>query len=391
MSLRVLDLRSGEQKLLLGEVVQGWYLPTGQLLYAQRDGTALIAPFDLDRLELTGVGVPALGNVYVGFGFAQLAWTPSGTVMYLEGVVQGNENVIVRVSLDGAATRIDSTWVGRFTSLAIAPDGHRLAVGAGAGIGGLNIWIKQLDRGPFSRLSFGGGDRRPTWSPDGRMVAFIRDTAGKSIIAARFADGSRPDTVLAQTPFILQEVDWSRDGRWLVARTDNADEGAGDIVGIRLGSDTTLVPLVTSPYTELHPAVSPDVHWLAYTSNESGRNEVYVRPFPNTNDGRWQVSTAGGETPRWAPDGRTLYFVDPASRVVAAHIRAGPGFAVDDLRPLFNASGLILDGFHQAYDIAPDGRAFLFISPREVSTTSRAPAIVRIDHWFRELEARSGQ
>jgi len=391
MSLHVLDLRSGEEKVLLNEVVQGWYLPTGDLLYVQRDGTALIAPFDLDRLELTGVGVPALENVYVGFGFAQFTWAPSGTAIYLEGVVQGNENVVVRVSPDGAATRIDSTWVGRFTSLAIAPDGHQLAVGAGAGVGGLNIWIKQLDRGPFSRLSFGGGDRRPTWSPDGRMVAFIRDTAGKSIVAARFADGSRPDTVLATTRYVLQEVDWSRDGKWLVVRTDNANEGAGNIVGIRLGGDTALVPLVTSPYTELHPAVSPDVRWLAYTSNESGRNEVYVRPFPNTGDGRWQVSTAGGNSPRWAPDGRTLYFLDPNSRIVAAHARAGPGFAVDDLRAMFDASGFILDGFHQAYEVTPDGRNFLFISPREVSTTSRTPAIVRIDHWFRELETRARQ
>jgi len=391
MSLRVLDLKSGEQKLLLPEVAQGWYLPDGQLLYVQRDGTTLIAPFDLGRLELTGVGVPALENVYVGFGFAQFAWAPSGTAIYLEGVVQGNENVVVRVALDGAATRIDSTWVGRFTSLAIAPDGHQLAVGAGAGVGGLNIWIKQLDRGPFSRLSFGGGDRRPTWSPDGRMVAFIRDTAGKSIVAARFADGSRPDTVLAVTPFVVQEVDWSRDGRWLVVRTDNANEGAGNILGIRLGGDTALVPLVTSPYTELHPAVSPDVRWLAYTSNESGRNEVYVRPFPNTSDGRWQVSTAGGETPKWAPDGRTLYYVNPAGRVVAAHARTGPGFAVDDLRTLFDASRFILDGFHQAYDVSPDGREFLFISPREVSTASRTPGIVRIDHLFHDLKARLAQ
>ncbi len=391
MSLRVLDLKTGEQRLLLPEAVQGWYLPTGHLLYVQRDGTALVAPFDLDRLELTGAGLPALTGVFVGFGYTQLAVSASGSVVYSVGTIQSNENVILRVTREGAASQIDSAWVGRFTSFAIAPDGRRLAVGAGAGAGALNIWIKQLERGPFTKLSFGGGDRRPAWSPDSRMVAFIRDTAGTSIVVARFADGSRPDTTLARTSYVLQEVDWTRDGRWLVVRTDNANEGAGNLMGIRLDGDTTPVPLVTSPYTELHPTVSRDVHWLAYTSNESGRNEVYVRPFPNTGDGRWQVSTAGGQAPRWSPDGRTLYFVDPTSQMIAASVNTTSGFVVNDLRPLFDVSGFILDGFHQTYDISPDGRSLLFISPRDISTTPRIPALVRIDHWFRDLKAQLAQ
>jgi serine/threonine-protein kinase len=388
MSLRVLDLRTGTQKLLINEVAQAWYLPGGRLLYTRRDGSALVAPFDLGRLEVTGPAVPVLDHVLVFNGFAQLTVSASGTLVYATGESPNNENTIMRVARSGATTPVDSAWAGRITSLAISPDGRRLAVGMGAGTGGLNIWIKQLDRGPLTRLSFGGGDRRPVWSPDGRMVAFIRDTLNTSIVAGRFVDGSRPDTVLFRFHKQIQEVDWSRDGRWLVGRTDNGTEGAGDLVGVRVGGDTTAVVLVGSPFTELEPAVAPDGRWLAYASNESGRNEVYVRPFPNTGDGRWQVSTAGGAQPRWAPDGRELFYLDASSRMVAARVTADPVFAVTELRPLFDASGFTLDAFHQSYDVTPDGRNFIFPSPRQLSAAARAPSLVRVEHWFRDLETK---
>jgi len=391
MSLRVLDLKTGTQKLLVNEAAEGWYLPSGYLLYTQRNGTALVAPFDLGKLEVTGTAVPVFERVLVLNGFAQLAWSPSGSVVYAAGQSPNNETTMMRVSRSGVPVPIDSGWSGRFTSLALSPDGRRLAVGAGSGAGDLNIWIKQLDRGPVTRLSFGGGDRRPVWSPDGRMVAFIRDTGGTSIVTARYADGSRPDTTLARIDRQVQEVDWSRDGKWLVMRTDNGNAGAGDLIGKRLQGDTTPVVLVASSFTELHPAVSPDGRWLAYTSNESGNNEVYVRPFPNTNDGRWQVSTAGGRAPRWSRDGKELFFVDRGGTMVSAPIGAGSTFSVGPLRPLFNTAGFALDDFHQAFDVSPDGRSFIIAAPRQLTATTRPPQLVRVDHWFQDLAARVRQ
>jgi len=392
MSLRVVDLKTGEQKLLVAEATQGWYLPTGHLLYARRDGTVLAAPFDLEKLEVTGTGIPVLERVLVAFGAPQLAWSTSGRLIYATGENQGNNNIFVRVSADGTVAPVDTAWTGQFTSFGLSPNGRQLAVGSGTGAGALNVWIKQLDRGPFTRISFGGADRRPVWSPDGKMVAFVRDTMGTSVVMGRYADGSRPDTVLVHIDRQAQEVDWSRDGKWIVVRTDNGSAGAGDLVGVRTSGDTTPVPLVSGPYTELNPAVSPDGRWLAYASNESGQNEVFVRPFPNTNGGRWQVSTGGGYMPRWAPDGKALYFIEPASaRLMVVPVTTNPTFATGDARTLFSAAGFALDAFHTSYEIAPDGRHFLFASPRQVADVNVAPTLIRVDHWFRELEARLRQ
>ncbi|TFG49638.1 MAG: hypothetical protein E4H38_04725 [Gemmatimonadales bacterium] len=387
-SLRVLDLRTGQQKLVVTEAIQGWYLPTGHLLYTRRDGTALAAPFDLDRLEVTGPAVQVLDRVLVRGGFAQLAWSRSGVLVFERGEGAANQNLPVRVTPDGSVAPIDTSWYGNFASLAASPDGQRMAIGAGTGAGGLNIWVKQLNRGPFTRLSFGGGDRRPVWAPDGRIVAFIRDTLNTSVVAARFSDGSRPDTVLVHLDRQLQEFDWSRDGRWLVVRTDNSVAGAGDIVGLQTSGDTTPVPLLASRFTEKNPAVSPNSRWLAYVSNESGRDEVYVRPFPNAADGRWQISTAGGIQPRWAPDGRTLYYLDLTSRMIAVGVTTGARFAVGESKPLFDASGFTLDPFHQSYDLTPDGRSFLFLAPRRLSDAARTPSLVRVDHWFNDIRAK---
>jgi serine/threonine-protein kinase len=389
MSIHVVDLRTGTHALLLDDVAQAWYLPMGRLLYVRRDGVALAAPFDLDRLEITGEAVPVLEGVDVrpANGFALLTWSAAGSVVYVHGGGTGAENTVVRVGRDGTIAPIDTAWYGEFNSLALAPDGRRVAVGVGSGAG-LNIWVKQLERGPFTRLTFGNRDRRPAWSPDGRIVAYVRDSANTSAVFARPADGSGPDRPLARLDRMVQEVTWSPDGRWVVMRTDNTVYGAGDLVGVPLTGDSTPVPLASSGFTELHPAVSPDGRWLAYTSNESGVNEVYVRPFPNTAAVRWQVSNGGGDLPVWSPTGRELLYLDPATSLLAAVVRPGPTFAVDRLVRMLDASGFVYDAFHPNYGVAPDGRSFLFLAPRRMTVTGRGPRLVWVDHWFSDIAAR---
>ncbi len=391
MGVHVLDLRTGTHKLLFADVAQAWYLPSGHLLYVRRDGVALVAPFDLGRLEVSGTAVPVLEDVLVTNGFAQLAWSASGSLIYMRGGGATAENTVVRVGRSGGAEPIDPSWVGLFSALALSPDGHRMAVGAGASVGGLNVWIKQLERGPFTRLTFGGRDRRPAWSPDGRRVAFVRDTANTSIVVARPVDGSGPDLEMARLDRQVQEVAWSRGGRWLLLRTDNATAGNGDLVGVRTTGDTTPVPLVFSPFTELHPALSPDERWLAYASNESGTFEVYVRPFPNTGGGRWQVSNGGGNSPVWSSSARELFYLDAANRVVAVQVAAGSSFAVTGSRPLFDASNFLVDAFHTSFDVTPDGRSFVFIAPQAPGPLAGTQPIVQVDNWFADMRARLRQ
>ncbi|HEY6224436.1 MAG TPA: protein kinase [Gemmatimonadales bacterium] len=385
MSVHVLDLRTGKEKTLVDEAAEAWYLPDGRLFYVRRDGVGFVAPFDLDKLEITRTAVPVLDGVAVSasFGFAQLAWSRSGTLVYERTTGAGaTENVIVRVGRDGSVVPVDTAWVGEFNSIALSPDGRRLAVSSGLGTA-VSVWIKQLDRGPFTRLSFTGPDRRPFWSPDGRTVAFIRDSGGSSAVYARPADGSGEDQLLVRIDRLVQEGAWSADNRWILVRTDNAQAGAGDILAVpRRGGAP--VPVAATAFTELNPALSPDSRWLAYTSDESGINEVYVRPFPNATAGRWQVSNGGGTEPRWSHDGHTLFYLDGAAHLDAVSVQSAPTFAIGQRTALFDASNFVLAGFHQSYDLTPDGRAFLFVSPRRAGATG-APQLVWIDNWLADL------
>ncbi len=391
ISVHVLDLRTGQERLLLNDAVTAWYLQTGQLLYVRRDGTALVAPFDLKRLQLSGTAVPVLERVRITPGVAFLTVSPSGTLVYMQGTSVASEVEVVRVTRDGAVAPIDTSWHGGFNSFALSRDGRRLAVGVGVATGTLGIWVKQLDHGPFTRLSFGGHDRRPAWSPDGQLVGFIRDSLNSSTVFARRADGSTPERLLARLDRQVQEASWSPDGQWLIMRTDNGAAGVGDIVGVRTSGDTAPVALVASDFTELHPAVSPDGRWLAYASNESGVNEIYARPFPATTGARWQISNGGGTEPRWSPDGRELFFLDRTFRLVAAGIRGSPGFEVTGLRPLFDASGFVDDNFQHSYDVLPDGKGFLFLQPYHTGRTATTPAVVLVERWLAGLHAQTAR
>ncbi|MEP6744242.1 MAG: hypothetical protein ABJB33_02010, partial [Gemmatimonadota bacterium] len=390
MAVHVLDLRTRAHHLVLDNVSKASYLPSGELLYIRRDGAALVAPFDLSTLEISGAAVPVLEDVNVSsFLLANLAWSLNGTLVYVQGTGASNETELVRVDRRGNATLVDSSWHGDFNSFALAPDGRRVAVGVGSVSGALSIWLRSLAPGPFTRLTFGGGDRRPAWSSDGRIVAYVHDTLNASVVFARRVDGSGPEHLLARLDRQVQEVTWSPRGDWLVLRTDNGSAGAGDLVGIRTNGDTTPVSLVNSSYSEMHPAVSPDERWIAYVSNESGLNEVYVRPFPATNTARWQVSSGGGEGPRWSPDGRELYFAANNS-VMAASLRVTPTFEVTAVHRLFDLPVAVYawDTFHPSWNVLPNGQGFLMLRNRRSIEVQQVSRVVYMENWFADVRAR---
>jgi serine/threonine-protein kinase len=389
MGLHVLDFKTGKEKLLVNDAGMGWYLPTGHLLYVRRDGVALVVPFDLATLEMRGAAVPALQGVALTLAVAELAWSPSGEMIY--GTGSGSSDVVTLQHADrsGKMVAFDPAWTGQFNSFAMAPDGRRVAVGASSPGGGLDIWVKQLDRGPFTRLTFSGRDRRPAWSPDGREIAFVRDSASGGDIYARAVDGGGTERRLAHLDRAIQEVAWSHDGRWILVRTETGAAGNGDVLAVSTRDDSGVVPVATSNYSELQPAFSPDGRWVAYVSNETVTNEVYVRPFPNSASARWQVSNGGGGSPVWSADGKEIFFINGANRLVAAELGTGPEFSVKELKPLFDARRFSYIAYHQAFETTRDG-GFVFLGPLGAAVTP-STRLVQIDNWFADLRAKLKQ
>jgi Tol biopolymer transport system component len=220
-------------------------------------------------------------------------------------------------------------------------------------------------------------------------VLFASNRGGRGAqIWRQRADGSTPAESVLALPGQLVEAQFSPDGRWLVFRRNQTD-GNRDLFGMRLGQDSAPVPLVASRFNEYSIALSPDGRWLAYTSDESGQPEVYVRPFPATSEGRWQVSNGGGSFPRWAHSGRELFFESAGDFMVAAVI-PGATFASSEPKRLFGGMGTLFVRSSSVpyWDVARDDQHFLMM--KVGTTTSATNQIVAIDNWLGELEARMG-
>ncbi len=388
-SLRVFDLATRTQKELVAGGLAGVYLPTGHLLYLRRDGVGLVVPFDLAKLEVTGPGVPVLDSVSA-FGVGTMAVSANGTLAYLRSDGEAGGAEVVRVTRAGDVSVLDSTWPASAVSLAVSADGRRVAVSLGAGEGNGSIWVRPTGRGQPARISFGGLDRRPAWSPDGRMVAFVRDTMNGGNVYGRLADGSGEDRLLAKLDRPIQEVVWAPDGQWLVVRTDNGASGNGDLVRVRV-ADGTAMPLTDTPATEVQPTLSRDGRWLAYVVVTSGQPQVFVSPFPEVRGSRWQVTTGGGTMPTWSADGRELYYIDAVNRLVAVPVETRGSFRAGTPAPLFSAASMVLvDRWHQPYTPLPDGSGFLFIRQRGTSAQGVNHVVV-VEHWLDDLRRRLAQ
>jgi Tol biopolymer transport system component len=204
-------------------------------------------------------------------------------------------------------------------------------------------------------------------------------------VHARRADGTGATQELVTSSLNFGQALQSRDSAWLVLRRAGNEAGSGDIYAVRTG-DTALKMLVGTPAAEGNPALSPDGRWLAYSSDESGASEVYVRPFPDAASARWQVSTTGGSEPIWANSGRELFYRSGKNEIMAAEIPAGPTFVVGSQRALFSAAPYLSLGFFPSYSVSPDDRRFLMI--REGSSPQISELILA-ENWLEELTTRA--
>jgi Tol biopolymer transport system component len=389
--LMALDFESGEWTLLSEESSRGWSLSDGRVVFVRRDGGVFAAPFDAGHRRFTSSPVPVLEGVRTNGVRADMALSRNGTLLFVPGAAAAGLQVEVAwVDRKGVATPVDPGWSIPLQNhgIALSPDGTRLAISLNTA-GNTDVWIKELKGGALSRLTFSdSSDIRPRWMPDGRSVTLLSNRAGNFDLYQRPADGTGRDSLVLGLEATIQEALWSRDGQWIVMRTGGTD-GQRDILALRVGRDTVPRPLLTAPWDEEAPALSPDGRWLAYVSTETGTREVFVRPFPDVDAGKWQVSTAGGTNPVWAHSGRELFFVDGNQELVSQAVAAGAAFQRGEQRVLFDLGSSYDLGSDKVnyvgFDVGPDDRRFLMVRRRAEDAAAPTTTAVLVQHWLTEL------
>jgi eukaryotic-like serine/threonine-protein kinase len=371
----VVDAATGDARLLLTDGRSPTWLPTGHVAWISASGALLTAAFDLETRTLQGEPVPLIERV------SAFAVSARGHLMYREGLV-GEAAQPVWVDRSGRATPVDSGWVDHITSFGLSPDGRHLAASISTD-GEQHIWIKELPRGPLSKLTFGSSLEhfRPFWSADGRQVRFvIGDTTFR--LAEKDADGGSDMRILSYPGHRVVEGTSSRDGVWLVARTGGTDTSRA-LLGRRLNGDAEPRALIAGGANRLGIALSPDARFIAYRSARSGKPEVYVSPFPEVAAAAWQVSLGGGTEARWSEDGRTLYYVSDTDTLMAARVVLTPTFAVRATEALFDVSPYARDGGFHMFEPEPRGDRFFMLRRQPFPGE-----LVQVDDWFAEVRTR---
>jgi len=390
----VLNVATGEYDIVVRGVFAR-YPETGHLVFVRVDGSVLAAPFDQDHLELTGPPVPLFGGVRLkDRGTVDFALSASGSLVYGAGADVGEAlygtATPVWVDRDGTITPVDPDWTfnaPRTLSIALSPDGQRLALDILDGTA--DIWVKQLDRGPLTRLTFEGTENTGVaWLPDGQSVSFSSNSGGVMQTVSRRADGTGATEPLVDLePSPVWDGQWSPDGEWYVVRVKGTDANP-DLWAFRPGVDSLPTPLLESAHALLMPRISPNGRWLLYTSDESGEQEVYVRPFPNVDDGRWQISTDGGTEAMWAHSGEELFFINGAGELVAVQVETEIGFEMGEHQVLFQTEGWRrASAARHYYDITPDDQRFIMI--RDLGSAVTTDVII-VENFFEELKAKVG-
>ncbi len=369
------------------------YASAGQLLFLR--GKVLYAvPFDAARLQVTGSPVPVVDGVAgdTTTGAGDYGVSATGTLAYVPGDPTGGQHTLAWVDLKGAATPIDAPPA-LYCDPKISPDGKRIALSIIESSSARNISVIDPARGTTTKLTFGGMNRTPLWSHDGKSLYYVsyQTATNGSDVMRIAADGSGTPMKVQGIPGQVYLEDATPDGQNLLVSIAAAAGGRGRQVGsghsiiLRLpvaGGEPQLI--VSETADAFNAAVSPDGRWLAYISEATGRYEVFAQSLAS-GGGRAAISTSGGTEPRWAPDGRTIYYTN-GDQMVAVPV--DPGTALQPGRPKTLFSGVVYVSIDSAetYHVAPSGDRFVMMQPAEVHG---APQEVRaILNWFTELSRR---
>jgi serine/threonine-protein kinase len=392
------SLTTGARTVLLDDAVDARYSPSGHLVFLRR-GTLLGVSFDPIHLKVRGSPVPLLEGIAQALtggdsgevtGAGQFSVSAMGSLAYVSGSrVPYPDADVLSFTRQGTVTAV-TVPVRSYARVArLSPDEQHLALLIRTP-SEQSVWLYDSTRRVLVKLTAGGVALWPQWTPNGERVTFARNTAGRFELAWQRADGSgSADVLLGKEGFTPSS--WSSDGRELLMVTVT-----GDIWVMSLEQPApTLRPLIHSPAIEGGPEFAPDGRSVAYDSNESGRFEVYVQPYPGSGQ-KIQVSVDGGQAPAWNRRGGELFFVGQGDesqgkppRLMVADVRTSPSLVVGQTRALFEITqGVFSCRPARCYDVAPDGQRFFAIQQR----TSAQPAPVRyvslIQNWFEELKAK---
>jgi len=370
----------GTHRLLFAVDSNVGYAASGYLLFA-RDNTLMAQAFDAAKLALSGEPFPVLEHMAFdgGSSFAYFSIAENGTIVFRKS----GDNSRQLMWVDRSGKQIGPAGPpGAYNDIMLSPDQTKAAIQK---IDGANsdVWIMDLVRGVPTRFTFTeSSEDNPSWSPDGKNLIYTSTNASNhtTFFRKNSSGGGNEEKIYESDAAVDDGTDWSGDGKNLLWEQGGANT-LQDIWVLPLDGNGSAHALLNSQFSEYHPRFSPDSHWFAYVSNESGRSEIYVQTFP-LSGGKWQVSTGGGAQPRWRRDGKELYFIAPDRKVMAVDVKLGQTFEMGTPKPLFQTQ-VSSFGSPNRYDVSADGQKFLVNS--SVQETSVAPLRV-IVNWAAGLK-----
>jgi len=377
------SLKDGTTTTVLENGFGARYLPSGHLVYGQ-NARLMVVPFDISTLRVTGASIVIQENASTkpSGGVANVAVANDGTTLYVAGRTASGSSRVVWVDRDGShVTPIFEQPLESPRYLRLSPDGRRLALTIGPSVEG-NIWVYDLAGGAQPlKLTFQDHNLFPIWSPDGKRIVFISLSAANRVLSIP-ADGSflEPESlVTSEEPYTPQ--DWLPDGRVVLLSRTNP-QTRSDLWLLEM-SDRKTHPWLQAPFAEGDARFSPDGHWVAYTSDQTGQPEVWVRPFPGSG-APLRVSSVGGLNPVWARDGKDLFYHDSTRMLSARVASTGLGLRIEPPRVLFEHEFEAGPRSPRTFDVAPDGR-FIMV---ERSTAKSSASIVLARNWGEEVKRR---
>jgi serine/threonine protein kinase len=382
--VHLLELGSGETSKLVDGGSNPRYTPSGHLVFARNEGL-FAASFDIRSRRLTSEPVLVAEDVFYDArsGAAQFDFSADGTLFYVpkrphERAPSQMASVFI-VDARGSARTIgeprESIQVPR-----LSPDGSLLLLTILEG-DATDLWTLNLSRGGYTRLTFEGKSGAGAFSPEGDRIVFSSGGGGRFAIHEKASDGTGESRRLTEGDNPQFPTSWSPDGKFLLYAELDPDSKL-DVWALKL-SNGEASPLIQTPFEEASAIFSPDGKLIAYTSTESGQEEVYVRTFPRPS-GRWQISTQSGSEPVWSLDGRQLYFRTNDS-LMAVDVTREPSFTASRPRVAIEAPFDLAGVLYANYDVGLEGETFIMIRTETESTASRLNVVV---NWFEELERR---